>query len=90
MKTGYSYGIIKYNYPELERENALLENKYKASKRYALITKVVHKDHSENITTIEYSNSLEELHNKADQLVSWYNYPIGLTKNIQGYITKLS
>ena len=30
MKTkAYGYAIIKKNYPELERESTLLENKYK-------------------------------------------------------------
>jgi hypothetical protein len=89
MKTSYSYMIIKENYPELERESTLLENNYKPKARYAMINKIVHKDGSENIATIVYSNDIVGLQKRANQFVSWYNYPIGLSKNIQGYIQKI-
>lgn len=85
----YSYKIIKENYPELERESALLENNYSAKKKYAMIGKLVHKDGSESIDTIVYSNDIVSLQNRANQFPSWYNYPLGLTKNIQGYIREL-
>lgn len=88
MKTSYSYVIIKHNCPELKKESTLLENNYKSTK-YAMLNKIVHKDGSENISTITYSNDLEGLQKRANQFVSWYNYPIGLSKNIQGYITEL-
>jgi hypothetical protein len=89
MKTSYSYAIIKENYPELERESTLLENKYKASKRYALITKLVHKDGSENIPTIVYCNDIVSLQNIAKGFVSWYNYPLGVSKDIQGFLREI-
>lgn len=89
MKNSYSYIIIKENYPELERESVLLGNNYKASRRYAMINKIVHKDGSENISTIVYSNDLQALHNRAKGFISWYNYPLGMSKNIQGYLKEI-
>lgn len=86
----YHYVIIKHNYPELERESALSANKYKANKKYALINKGTHKDGSESIYYIEYSNDLEALQERAKGFISWYNYPLQLTKNMQGYITELN
>lgn len=86
---GYSYVIIKENYPELERESVLLDNKYKANKKYAMINKIVHKDGSENISNIVYSNDIVELQSRANGFISWYNYPMGVSKNIQGYLTKI-
>jgi hypothetical protein len=85
----WSYVIIKHNSPELERESVLLENKYKPKSKYAFINKIVHKDGSESISYIHYSNDLELLQNRAKDFVSWYNYPIGLSKSIQGYISEL-
>lgn len=86
---GYNYVIIKENYPELERENVLLENKYKANRRYAMITKMVHKDGSESISTIVYSNDLQGLQERAKGFISWYNYPIGIAKDMQGYLREI-
>ena len=91
---GYNYAIIKENYPELERESVLSpgkkSNKYSAKKKYAMIVKGVHKDGSESIYFIKYSNDLEELHKEASRYISWYNYPLGLSKNIQGFIRELN
>lgn len=84
-----SYVIIKENYPELERESVLLENKYKANKKFAMINKMVHKDGSESISTIVYSNDLQDLQNRAKVFVSWYNYPLGVAKDIQGYLREI-
>ena len=86
---GYNYVIIKENYPELERENVLLENKYKANRRYAMITKMVHNDGSESIPTIVYSNDLQGLQERAKGFISWYNYPIGIAKDMQGYLREI-
>lgn len=85
----YSYIIIKENSPKLERERALLENNYNGKKRYAMITKVVHPDNSENIATIEYSNDMQALQARAKLYDSWYNYPLNLCKDLQGYIREL-
>ncbi len=85
----YTYAIVKHNYAWLERESVLLENKYKATKKYALIEKLVHKDGSESIANIYYSNDLEILSNRAKGYISWYIYPLGLCKNMQGYIRDL-
>ena len=87
--TSYSYVIIKVNHPELERESVLLHNNYKARVKYAFINKIVHKDGSENIAFIDYSNSLEELQERAKGFISWYNYPLGVAKSIQGYISEV-
>ena len=88
-KTQYSYGIIKDNNPYFAQESVLLDNKYKKSAKYALIEKIVHKDGSENISRIVYSSNIVKLQAMAAGYVSWYNYPLCLTKNIQGYITQL-
>jgi hypothetical protein len=88
--TSYGYVIIKHNYPELETESTLLENKYNAKKKYAYIQKSVHKDGSESINFINYSNDLEDLQENAKRFVSWYNYPLGLRKDIQGFISELN
>jgi hypothetical protein len=85
----YNYAILKESYPELERENVLLENKYKKTKRYALIVKGVHKDGSESIYFIKYSNDLQYLTEQTKGYRSWYNYPLGVTKNCQGYLREL-
>ena len=87
---GYTYVIIKKNYPELERESTLLNNSYLKSKKYAFICKGIHEDGSESTYYIDYSNSLEELQERANKFGSWYNYPINLSKNMQGYITQLN
>jgi hypothetical protein len=86
----YNYAIIKENHPELERESVLTKNKYNAKKKYAMIVKGVHKDGSECIYFIEYSNDIVELQSIASGYQSWYNYPIGISKNIQGYLTQLN
>jgi hypothetical protein len=87
--TNYSYIIIKENHPELERESVLLDNKYNPKKKYAFINKVVHKDGSENIAFINYSNDLQDLQNRTKGFISWYNYPLGVAKNIQGYLREI-
>ena len=89
MRNPYSYVIIKENYPALERESVLLDNKYSAKKKYAFISKVAHKDGSESIAYIKYSNDLQKLHEDAKGFISWYNYPIGIAKDIQGYLREL-
>jgi hypothetical protein len=86
----YNYVIIKHNYPELERENVLLNNKYKAKMKYAFIQKGVHKDGSESINFIEYSNDLETLQKRATGFISWYNYPMGIYKEMQQNILTLN
>lgn len=86
----YNYIIIKHNYPELERESTLSHNKYKAKAKYAFINKGCHKDGSESIYYIEYSNDLEALQERAKGFISWYNYPLNLRKNIQGYISAIN
>lgn len=89
LENGYHYAIIKENYPELDREKTLLDSKYLKSKKYALIDKGVHKDGSESIYFIRYSSSLEELQQLAHGYVSWYNYPMQLSKSINGYISEI-
>ena len=90
MKQGYSYAIIKANNSNFAKESTLLDNKYKPKAKYVLIEKIVHKDCSENISRILYSNNLESLHSIASKYVSWYNYPISLHKDIQQNILNLA
>jgi hypothetical protein len=87
---GYSYVIIKENHPELERESTLSHNKYKANKKYAYIVKGVHKDGSESIYFIEYSNDLQELSKRAKEFPTWYNYVLGISKSLQGDLSELN
>lgn len=90
MKTGYSYVIIKHNDPVFARESTYLDsNKYKKSAKYAMFFKTVHMDKSETLTHIKYSSDMEELQANAEGFISWYNYPLNLCKNIQGYITNI-
>lgn len=87
---GYSYVIIKENNSELAHLNTLAQdNKWLKTKKYAFICKSVCNDGSEFIGFIKYSNDLAYFQKEANNFVSWYNYPIGLTKNIQGYITEI-
>ena len=93
-KSAYNYVIIKESYPELERETVLSPgkdaNKYSPKKKYAMIVKGCHKDGSESIYFIRYSNDLQCLTDMAKQYPSWYNYPIGLRKDMQGNINELN
>lgn len=86
MQQPYNYVIIKHNYPELERESTLITSPYKPKKKYAAIYKQSHKDGSESISFIAYDNDLEKLQKAAARHPSWYNYPLNLCKNMQGYI----
>lgn len=94
MKSQYNYAIIKESYPELARETVLDPskdaNKYNAKKKYAMIVKGCFKDGSEGIYFIRYSNDLQCLTDMAKQYPSWYNYPIGLRKDMQGNINELN
>ena len=86
----YSYVIIKENNPYFAQESVLLSNKYKKSAKYAMIEKLSHADGSESIANITYSSDLNKMQETANGYISWYNYPMGLTKNIQGYISQLN
>jgi len=87
--TAYAYAIIKFNNPYFAQESTLLDNKYKKTTKYAMIEKIIHQDGSENIARIIYDSDLIKLHETAKGYISWYNYPMGLYKNIQGYICEL-
>lgn len=91
--SSFRYAIIKESYPELARESVLEPNKnankYSPKKKYAMIVKLVHKDGGESIYFIRYSNDIVELQEQASKYQSWYNYPIGISKNIQGYLSEL-
>lgn len=88
-KVNYSYAIIKDNYKELAKESTFLDNDYKATK-FALIEKQMFKDGSEGINRIIYSNDLHDLQSKATNYVSWYNYPMNLTKDMQQNIRTIN
>ena len=85
----YSYIIIKENYPELQRESTIFKSPYKR-KKYAFIEKTCFNDGSEAITRIIYSDDLMELHKKAEGYISWYNYPLGLYKDMQQSVLELN
>lgn len=84
-----NYAIIKENYPYLAQETVLTQNKYNAKKKYAIILKSCHKDGSESITAIFYSDNLQLLSEQAKEYPSWYNYPLGVCKNMQGYLSEI-
>lgn len=88
----YNYAVIKNNYPELERETVIdpiTGNKYNSKKKYAIIVKGVFKDGSEGIYFIKYGNDLEKLQSMAKGYRSWYSYPLGVAKHINGNIVEL-
>jgi hypothetical protein len=88
---GYSYAIIKENYPQLAQLTTLgSDNKYLKSKKYAFICKTVCNDGSEFVGFIKYSNDLEYFQNEATGFVSWYNYPMNIKKNIQGFLSYIN
>jgi len=53
------------------------------------IEKLSNKDGSESIANIYYSNDMADFQIRANGFVSWYNYPLNLKKNIQGYISNI-
>lgn len=91
MKRKYSYAIIKYNNPYFERESVLDPdgNNYRNTK-YAMFVKGVHGDGSESVYFIVYNSNLEKLQEMANNYPSWYNYPMGLYREMQGNILELS
>lgn len=89
LTTPFNYAVIKHNHKELERESTLLPSKW-SNKKYAMLLKQHHKDSSESISFIKYSNNLEELQCDASKYETWYNYPIGLYKELQGNILQLA
>lgn len=85
----YSYYIIKENNPYFAQESTLLDNNYKPKAKFAMFEKQVHKDRSESLNRIIYSSDLNNLQARAEKALSWYNYPQGLKKDIQGNISKI-
>jgi hypothetical protein len=86
----FSYVVIQTNNPNWGRESALLRNDYNPKKKYVFIQKSTNSDGSENTNFIDYSNDLEILQKAASKFKSWYNYPIGLYKGIDGVIHELN
>jgi hypothetical protein len=89
MDAPYNYIVIKENYPELERESVLLHNEYNRRKKFAFICKGANKDGSESIYYIEYSNDLAALQARAKLFISWWNYPLGVGKTVQGELREI-
>ena len=88
MRTPHNYAVIKHNNPHFAKETTLLESKWKKTK-YAMFNKSVHKDGSESIVNITYSNDLEELQNAAKELPTWFNYPLGVAKKVSGELIQI-
>ena len=89
MKT-YNYCILLENTPDkyLHQESTYLFSPFKKTK-FALIEKQVFKDGSEGINRIIYSNDYEKLKALTLSYISWYDYFAGVSKSIQGYVSKL-
>jgi hypothetical protein len=87
----YTYAILVENTPNqyLHQENTLLPCKFKKTK-YALIEKQVFKDHSEGVNFNYYSNDLKKFTDQMKKYISWYDYVIGVIKNIQGYESQIN
>ncbi len=85
----YNYAIIQENHVGLRSMSVLDNNPYNAKKKYALLVKGVHKDSSESVYYIKYSNDLEELHTRAKAYPTWYNYPIGISKDLEGNLKEI-
>ena len=86
----YNYGILTENTPEryLHQESTFLPSPFKKTK-FALIEKQVFKDGSEGINRIIYKDDPEMLRTQMKTYISWYDYSAGLSKSIQGYVSKL-
>lgn len=87
-KEGYTYVVIKHNDELFSHDSTLLRSKWKKTK-YICLFKTMHKDGSESLTHYKCSNNLEAIQKEAKEYVSWYNYPIGLRKDLQGYISEI-
>ena len=81
------YVIIKENFKDLKFESTILRSIYK-DKKYAMIEKVCLTDDTEKICRIVYSDDLTALQSKAEDYISWYNYPLGFYKQMNGTIKK--
>jgi hypothetical protein len=84
-QTGFSYVAIRHNIEEYKRISTYLPSKV-TNKKYAIFYYTVNKDSSEILTKIECSNDLDKLQAIADNYPSWYNYPMGYFKQLQGDI----
>lgn len=84
MTTQFSYMVVKFNNPYFAQESTLLGNKYRKTAKFAVFNYSVHKDGSESLNFIKYSNDIIELQNQIKDFESWYNYPIGVAKNRKG------
>lgn len=89
MKT-YTYCLLVSNTPDkyLHQESTFLPSPFKKT-RFALIEKQMFKDGSEGINRIIYANNIEKLREQMKSYISWYDYVAGLTKCMQGYISKI-
>lgn len=81
----YTYIVIKFNNSYFSQESVLFKNDYKA-KKYAYFEMLSHKDGSESIANIFYSNDIAQLQAKAEGFISWYNYPLNLCKDMKQHI----
>ncbi len=87
--TLFQYAILKHNNPYFAKESTTGENNYLNS-AFALLVKNCLSDGSEKIETILYSDNLDDLTKQAEKFPSWYNYPAGKKKDLQGYISDLN
>lgn len=89
VNNSFYYPIIKHNYKELSQESTNKPSEWE-DKKYAFILKYCLKRADETIELIIYSDSLEELNTEAIKFKSWYNYPLGLYRELQGNILQLA
>jgi hypothetical protein len=84
----YGYAVIVKNDESLSRDTTYIPTKHKKTK-YAMLIREVHKDKSETLVTIKYDNDISNLQESAKKYPTWYNYPMGITKNLQGYLREI-
>lgn len=89
-KFQFSYAILVENTPDkyLHQESTFLDSLFESTK-YALIEKQCFGDGSEGINRIIYSDDKDLLTKQMYGYVSWYDYVIGQSKSLQGYISEL-
>lgn len=86
----YIYGILKENTEllGLQFEPTIIPCEFVPS-AYALIEKKMLPNNTEKINRIIYSDDLQELSTNLLKYISWYNYPTGIKKNMQQFISEI-
>lgn len=88
MKKEYKYALLVNNTPDWKLDKLSTEIPVKFHNTvYALIIRVV--GDVEKDLIVLYDNDYEYLKTIMEKQISWYDYVVGMTKDMQGNIRKL-